>query len=59
MDTLRDIHPVPLAGMCTENLTTNRAGASLRIRVHENATDTSEPINRIFNSAVGWERRLK
>jgi hypothetical protein len=57
MNALNDIHPAPLAGVYTENLTTNRAGASLRIRVHENATDTSEPTNRIFNSVFGWERK--
>ena len=59
MDALKDIHPAPLAGICTMNLATNGTGASLRIRVHENATDTSEPINRIFRSAFGWERRWK
>jgi hypothetical protein len=59
MDALKDIHPAPLAGIYTENLTTNRAGTSLRTRVHENATDTSEPINRIFHSPFGRERRLK
>jgi len=59
MDALKDIHPAPLAGIYTESLTTNRAGASLRIRVHENATDTSEHINRIFTRAFGRERCLK
>ena len=59
MNALNDIDPAPLVGIYTESLTTNRAGASLRIRVHENATDTSELINRIFNSAFGWERRFK
>ena len=59
MNALKYIHLAPLAGIYTENLTTNRAGASLRIRVHENATDTSGPINRIFHSAFGREGRLK
>jgi hypothetical protein len=59
MGALKDILPVPLAEICTENLTANRAAASLGMRVHENATDTSEPINRVFHSAYGWERCLK